>query len=167
MDIIETVLKRKTLTFDGNKIVYWSNASPSTPALVFIHGFTCSSALWKDQLPLFKVYNTILIDLPGHGISEAPHVQYSLEYLARAVEAVLAEEEVAPSVLVGFSLGGPVSTSEWSVNMFRARNIDGISDSSLVLRKGCGIDIRRLFLSASRALHDRIREERFVEETRG
>jgi len=51
-----------------------------------------------------------LIDLPGHGKSDAPHIDYSLEFFARSVEAVLGRECVTRAVLIGHSMGGPVSS---------------------------------------------------------
>ena len=80
------------------------------PALVFVHGWTCSSALWRHQGDVLQKNNCILVDLPGHGSSDAPLTDYNLEHLARAVGAVLEAERTPRAVLIGFSLGGPVST---------------------------------------------------------
>ena len=52
----------------------------------------------------------MLIDLPGHGESEAPLIEYSHEHFANAIATVLSQEKVSQAVLVGFSMGGPVST---------------------------------------------------------
>lgn len=52
----------------------------------------------------------MLIDLPGHGEGEAPDVEYTQEFFARAVGAVLHAEEVSRAVLVGHSMGGSIST---------------------------------------------------------
>jgi pimeloyl-ACP methyl ester carboxylesterase len=51
-----------------------------------------------------------LIDLPGHGKSDAPEWDYTVELFAHAVALVLKQEEIEKAVLVGHSLGGPVST---------------------------------------------------------
>ncbi|MCJ1303850.1 hypothetical protein MMC08_006661 [Hypocenomyce scalaris] len=95
--------------FDGIKIVYRSYGS-GDKALVFIHGWSCSSSLWHLQAPLLQKYRSLLIDLPGHGESEAPHIEYSQELFARAVEAILGQEGVTRAVMVAHSMGGPVST---------------------------------------------------------
>ncbi|KIX99034.1 uncharacterized protein Z520_05495 [Fonsecaea multimorphosa CBS 102226] len=79
-------------------------------ALVFIHGWTCNSSLWRLQAPLFQRHCSILIDLPGHGKSDAPNWDYTLDLFAHAVKQVLNQEDIESAVLIGHSLGGPVST---------------------------------------------------------
>ena len=38
------------------------------PALVFIHGWSCDSNYWREQLPAFKKkYTLVTVDLAGHG----------------------------------------------------------------------------------------------------
>jgi len=96
--------------FNNSGVVYRSFGR-GQDALVFIHGWTCSGDLWEPQTPLFHQYRSIVIDLPGHGQSDAPVLEYSREYFARAVKAVLDDAEVSKGVLVGHSMGGPVSTT--------------------------------------------------------
>lgn len=99
-------------TYDDINVVYDSIGSSSDgSALVFIHGWTCSAALWNAQSPLYTKQRSILIDLPGHGRSSAPRdTEYSLELFANAVNAVLARESITRATLVGHSMGGPVAT---------------------------------------------------------
>jgi alpha-beta hydrolase superfamily lysophospholipase len=102
-------LEQKSAVIDGIKVVYQSQGKGAR-ALVFIHGWTCNSSLWHLQAPLFQNYRSLLIDLPGHGGSEAPHVENSMELFARAIEAVLETEGMEKAVLLAHSMGGPVST---------------------------------------------------------
>lgn len=99
----------KSILFDNFKIVYDSYGS-GNEALVFIHGGYCNRKLWSAQSPLFEKYRSLLIDMPGHGESDAPDIDYTPESLARSVESILKEEQVTKAVLVAHSLGGPVST---------------------------------------------------------
>lgn len=103
------IANKNSVHVDGAKIVYDSYGS-GNEALVFVHGWTCDSSLWHLQMPLFQNYRSLLIDLPGHGRSEAPDIEYTQELFARAIEAVLRQEGVAKAVMVGHSMGGPVST---------------------------------------------------------
>lgn len=105
MDILES----KSTDFNGLKIAYQSG-NTGKEALVFVHGWTCDKSLWEHQAPLFTKYRSLLIDLPGHGQSDKPEIEYSQELFARSVEAVLVAEGVETAVLVGHSMGGPVST---------------------------------------------------------
>lgn len=100
----------KVTRFENINITYDSYGE-GKEALVFIHGFTCAASLWKGQSPLFASYRSIVVDLPGHGRSDAPTgIEYSLEYFANSVNAVLEAEKISRAVLVGHSLGGPIST---------------------------------------------------------
>lgn len=107
---------RKTARFDGHDLAYYDLGSGSE-ALVFIHGWTCSSTLWGHEDRLFRRhYRLLLVDLPGHGgsyadtLESSEKVEYSQELFARSVKAVLDDASVTAAILVGHSMGGPVST---------------------------------------------------------
>ncbi|KAJ9603730.1 hypothetical protein H2200_011916 [Cladophialophora chaetospira] len=99
----------KSIAFRGAKVCY-QTYSKSKEALIFIHGWTCDSSLWRAQTPLFQRHCSILIDLPGHGKSDAPDWDYSQELFAESVGHVLKQEGIRKAILIGHSLGGPVST---------------------------------------------------------
>lgn len=74
----------------------------SAPALVLLHGWGASSAVWQPVLPLLREHFRItLIDLPGFGRSQA----VAADTLAEWQALVLA---VAPpqAIWMGWSLGG-------------------------------------------------------------
>ena len=98
----------KSVTFQDIKLVYESHGAGDC-ALVFVHGWTCSRALWLHQAPIYSKYRSILVDLPGHGQSDKPEMDYNLEFFARSLNAVLAAENISRIVLVAHSMGGPVS----------------------------------------------------------
>jgi pimeloyl-ACP methyl ester carboxylesterase len=93
--------------FDGAKVHYESYGK-GQEAMVFIHGWTCDVTFWRGQAPLYEKRRALLIDLPGHGQSEAPKVDYTMERFARAIDAVMRDAGVSKAVLVGHSMGGPV-----------------------------------------------------------
>lgn len=96
-------------TLDGAK-VHYVNYGKGDEALVFIHGWTCNADHWREQVDAFSKRNRVIaIDLPGHGQSDKPQVNYSMEYFARAVEAVMRDAKVKRAVLVGHSMGTPVA----------------------------------------------------------
>lgn len=72
--------------------------------LVFLHGVGGSHAAWDRQLPYFAArgYEARAWDQPGYGGTPAVE-PYDLEQVAAALERQL---PVAPSVLVGHSMGG-------------------------------------------------------------
>ena len=80
------------------------------PAIVFLHSFLCSSALFCHQVARLQgAYHTINIDLRGHGRSGAWAKGCTLDHLVDDVLAVLDAEKVASAILVGLSLGGFVA----------------------------------------------------------
>jgi pimeloyl-ACP methyl ester carboxylesterase len=98
----------RAATVDGIDI--HSVAAGSGPTIVFVHGWTCDTSSWREQMPAFDDnYRVIALDLPGHGQSGSPaDGQFSMELFARAVEAVRAEAGAEKIVLVGHSMGAPV-----------------------------------------------------------
>ena len=99
----------KETSFEGIRIAYDSYGNGTT-ALVFIHGWTCARSLWIHQSSLYEKYRSILVDLPGHGESDAPDIDYSHEVFANAVASVLDQEHVSQGLFIAHSMGGPVTT---------------------------------------------------------
>jgi pimeloyl-ACP methyl ester carboxylesterase len=90
---------------DGSGLHYVS--SGAGPAIIFVHGWTCDTTAWAEQLPEFEDdYQAIALDLPGHGQSAAPvDGVYTMDLFADAVEDVRAEVGADAIVLVGHSMG--------------------------------------------------------------
>jgi len=85
----------------GDAKIYYMNYGQGSEALVLIHGWSQSIDAWRDQIPEFAKHNHVIaIDLPGHGESDKPKTKYSIEYFARAVEAVMRDAKVNRAVLV-------------------------------------------------------------------
>jgi pimeloyl-ACP methyl ester carboxylesterase len=76
--------------FDALRVHYESYGAGSE-ALVFIHGWACDLTFWRGQEALYDQPNrrALLIDLPGHGLSDKPHRAYPIEFFAHAIEAVM------------------------------------------------------------------------------
>lgn len=91
---------KKSVVFAGINVVYWCHGAGGDGALIFVHGWTCNSSLWYNQAPIYQRYHSLLIDLPGHGESDSPHVEYSQEFFARAIKAVITKENIDRAVLV-------------------------------------------------------------------
>jgi pimeloyl-ACP methyl ester carboxylesterase len=78
------------------------------PPLVFIHGLGGSTATWDGCVAaLNDRYETVAIDLLGHGASPVPEdpAEYTRDRALVDIDEVLAELG-EPAVLVGHSLGG-------------------------------------------------------------
>ena len=83
--------------------------------LVMLHGWGMHSGLWSPLLPrLIERYRLHLVDLPGHGHSDALAAPLSLSRIVDAVERAIAETSPpGPLTILGWSLGGQVAL-EWA-----------------------------------------------------
>src|ERR1019366_5205615 len=78
------------------------------------HGWSCDLTSWRAQVPAFDgKARMLLVDLPGHGKSDRPAIDYTMERFARAVEAVMKDAGVERALLVGHSMGTPVIRQFW------------------------------------------------------
>lgn len=79
----------------------------SGPTVVWIHGYTMTSAIWKDIWPQLPGFRHVGVDLPGHGRSWSMTPETTLADLAAAVAEVLATEQATR--LVALSMGTMVA----------------------------------------------------------
>ncbi len=91
--------------FQGIRLHYQNyNAGPE--AVVLIHGWSCDHSFWRLQTPeLAKKWRVIAVDLPGHGLSGKPEVEYTQNLFADSVAAILEQADVTRAVIVGHSMG--------------------------------------------------------------
>ena len=116
--LLASVLSAAEVKYDSSRVHYESYGS-GKEAIIFIHGWTCDLTFWRGQAPVYTKHRALLIDLPGHGLSEKPEVAYTQERFARAIEAVMSDAGVERAVLVGHSMGGPVALT--FLRLFPAR----------------------------------------------
>jgi len=91
--------------------VYYERHGESGEPLVFVHGYTGDITDWKYQVAEFSPdYRVLVLDLRGHGRSEAPADRsvYTIEEMARDVEALADAAGFGKYHLVGHSLGGTI-----------------------------------------------------------
>lgn len=96
---------------DGVPIAY-SSGGTGKPALVFIHGGFADQSFWSKQVEsLGDRFQTVTLDLAGHGASGRKRSVWSVDAFGEDVRAVVEALGVDSVVLVGNSLGGLVSLS--------------------------------------------------------
>jgi len=98
----------KFVQFQSKSIAF--QVSGTGPALVLLHGFLESKAIWDDFiLSLEKDFTVVAIDLPGHGESELLAEIHIMQLMAGSVKEVLKAENIEKAVIVGHSMGGYVA----------------------------------------------------------
>lgn len=97
-----------TLERQGQTIYY--RAAGEGPAVVLLHSFLCSSAMWQTQMEaLSSRYRVVAVDLRGHGGSAPAGGPFDVYTLVEDVSAVLDELQIERAVWGGLSLGGMVA----------------------------------------------------------
>jgi len=99
---------------DGIKIWAQNAGDPSKPAVVFIHGFSCSSLHFEKQFTdaqMLTNLHMIRYDVRGHGQSDQPIFPeaYESAHHAEDLNAVCEAFKVNKPFLAGWSLGGIVA----------------------------------------------------------
>ena len=106
-------LKSEYITIDDSIHVHYKimNGQADAKTICFVHGFGCDMNTWEKQFEAFrdeKDLQLVFIDLPGYGQSDKPHVEYTLDFFAHAIDEVLNKNSIQDAVFVGHSLGTPV-----------------------------------------------------------
>jgi len=94
---------------DGVHVQYRVHGS-GEPALVFIHGWSCDSNYWREQLPAFdRKYTLVTVDLAGHGGTDGNRAEWSMARFGQDVATALSAVPNRQIILVGHAMGGPVA----------------------------------------------------------
>ena len=95
---------------DGTTLHLELYGPPEAPPLLVTHGWGVTSAQWAYLLQeVGERFRLVVWDLPGLGRSTSPAPpDYSLDLMARALDAILTFLGPRPVVLVGHSIGGMI-----------------------------------------------------------
>lgn len=128
--------QQKTLFVNGVHLGvddYGQSQAPLRGTLVLLHGFTGSTAGWKELLSYLGLpgWRIIALDMLGHGRSDAPDdpQRYSIERCREDIIAVLQELGIKPgeAVLLGYSMGGRIALYCAFSGFFRAVVLESAS----------------------------------------
>jgi pimeloyl-ACP methyl ester carboxylesterase len=111
---------------DGVHVQYrvWGSGEP---ALVLIHGWSCDSNYWREQIPeLKKKYTIVAVDLAGHGGTDGNRSEWTMARFAGDVSAALAAVPNQKLILIGHSMGGPVALEAARLMKDRVIGIIGV-----------------------------------------
>ena len=94
---------------DGLELVCEVRGEGDT-AIVLLHGWCGTREFWKYQVDALAAdYRVVAMDQAGHGESGKDREQWTVSRLAEDVEAVVKALSLDRVILVGHSMGGPVS----------------------------------------------------------
>lgn len=101
-------------------ICAWLGAAPPVvvkegkgPGVLLIHGFGGNREVWSALAPALASSHTVIrVDLPGSGGRPGPPLREGaadLEAIGKELAAMVRREGLAPCLVVGHSMGGPIA----------------------------------------------------------
>ncbi len=94
---------------EGVRIFYRLEGSAERPLLVMVHSLGVDHGLWDPQMPaLLRYFQVLRVDLRGHGASDSPPGDYTIEQLGRDVIAAVDSVKRESFAYCGLSIGGMI-----------------------------------------------------------
>jgi len=86
--------------------LYYEQHGEGEP-IIFSYGWLDDCSVWSSQIEHFSErYNTIVYDHRGHGRSDKPEGDYSMQTLSNDLHALIEKLGLNDVILVGHSMGG-------------------------------------------------------------
>lgn len=99
----------RSATRDGVTLRYLDTGA-GDPPILFIHGWCCNNTFWRDQVPHFsKKHRVVAADLRGHGESDKPDQDYTIEGFVDDVAWLINELKLEKPIVIGHSMGGTIA----------------------------------------------------------
>ena len=100
-------IQREFVTVDGIQVGYLLTGSG--PPLLLVHGFGEFIETWAYNIDaLSKHFTVCAFDLPGHGLSQQPPEDYTLDFSMGIVTSFMTALGIRRASLIGRSMGGPL-----------------------------------------------------------
>jgi 3-oxoadipate enol-lactonase / 4-carboxymuconolactone decarboxylase len=90
---------------NGDVRLHWRQDG-SGPPLLLLNSIGCDLSLWDGVIPYLSGLRVLRMHARGHGESDVPPGDYTLDQLAQDAVSVLDAAGVAKTVVCGLSLGG-------------------------------------------------------------
>lgn len=103
----QTPKKAESVSVNGKNIYYevYGEGAP----LILLHGYSLSSQSWQPYVTDFdQEYEVYLVDLTGHGKSEAFKADLNIKSVAEDLQALIRYLDLPKIQAIGFSFGGDV-----------------------------------------------------------
>src|SRR5690625_3946315 len=102
------------------------------PSIVFIHGYLENGNMWdKFAEELSEDYQSIIMDLPGHGKSKSYSDTHSMDFMAEKVNEILDELNISEALFIGHSMGGYVALAMADLFPEKVKGLILLNSSSL------------------------------------
>jgi 3-oxoadipate enol-lactonase/4-carboxymuconolactone decarboxylase len=96
-------------TINNRRLFYRLEGLEDKPVLVLSHSIGADHGMWAPQVPdLLSHFRVLRYDICGHGASDAPQGDYSIEELGREVLGLADALKISEFAFCGLSLGGAI-----------------------------------------------------------
>jgi 3-oxoadipate enol-lactonase len=93
----------------STRLFYRLEGKAELPVLVLSHSLGCDLGMWDPQMPaMLERFRVLRYDTRGHGASDVPPGDYTIEMLGRDVLELCAAEAAKRFAFCGISMGGAV-----------------------------------------------------------
>ena len=97
------------ITANQTRIFYRLEGKGGLPVIVLSHSIGTDHGMWGPQVPdLTRFFQVLRYDTRGHGASDSPGGDYSVEDLGRDVVALVDRLNISEFAFCGLSMGGAV-----------------------------------------------------------
>jgi pimeloyl-ACP methyl ester carboxylesterase len=130
--LLEAVFEYSTrMNISRNGVALNVQDSGEGPAVLLVHGFPDTHALWRAQVPVLNAagYRTIAADQRGYGASDRPQkvADYRMEELIGDLVAILDELSVPDAHIVGHDTGAAIAIAFAALQPERALSLTTLS----------------------------------------
>jgi 3-oxoadipate enol-lactonase/4-carboxymuconolactone decarboxylase len=97
------------INIDNTRLFYRLEGKEGLPVIVLSHSLGCDHSMWAPQMPnLLERFQVLRYDTRGHGASDAPAGDYSIDQLGRDVLGLVDSLRIQKFSFCGLSMGGAV-----------------------------------------------------------
>jgi 3-oxoadipate enol-lactonase/4-carboxymuconolactone decarboxylase len=97
------------VSVDNTRLFYCLEGQSDRPVLVLSHSIGCDHGMWAPQVAdLLPHFQILRYDTRGHGASDVPSGEYSIELLGRDVLALVDSLGIGNFAFCGLSMGGAI-----------------------------------------------------------
>jgi 2-succinyl-6-hydroxy-2,4-cyclohexadiene-1-carboxylate synthase len=93
----------------ASRLAFTRYGEPGKPVVLLLHGFMGAAADWSEVAAgLGRAYQSLAVDLPGHGRSVrlGTPAAYTIASVAGELAALLDDQGIDRCIVVGYSMGG-------------------------------------------------------------
>ncbi|HEY7406091.1 MAG TPA: 3-oxoadipate enol-lactonase [Candidatus Angelobacter sp.] len=97
------------LSVNNTRLFYRLEGQRDLPVLVLSHSLGCDHSMWAPQMPdLLDHFQVLRYDTRGHGASDVPPDDYTMDHLGLDVLSLLDALKISKAAFCGLSMGGAI-----------------------------------------------------------